>query len=91
MKTTHELKILSVFADDIYSGIKTFEVRKNDRGYQTGDLIKFNVILANEHPKKHPLNDRLYKIDYILNGWGLKRNYIVMSIKYDADIGSSLP
>ena len=38
---THKLKILENFADDVYIGNKNFEIRKNDRGYQKGDTIKF--------------------------------------------------
>ena len=39
----HKIKILEQFADEIISGNKNFEIRKNDRGYQKGDLIRFEV------------------------------------------------
>ena len=32
--TTHRLKVLIKYADAIMNGTKTFEVRKNDRGYR---------------------------------------------------------
>jgi len=35
----HDLKILPEFFYDIASGKKTFEVRKNDRNYQVGDIL----------------------------------------------------
>lgn len=38
---THNLKLSVEFCDAVLSGEKTFEVRKNDRGFQTGDLIRF--------------------------------------------------
>lgn len=38
---THDLKLSIEFCDAVLSGEKTFEVRKNDRGFQTGDLIRF--------------------------------------------------
>lgn len=38
---THNLKLSIEFCDAVLSGEKTFEVRKNDRGFQTGDLIRF--------------------------------------------------
>lgn len=38
---THNLKLSIDFCDAVLSGEKTFEVRKNDRGFQTGDLIRF--------------------------------------------------
>lgn len=37
----HELKIKEEYFKDIRSGKKTFELRKNDRDYQVGDLIHF--------------------------------------------------
>lgn len=35
--TTYRLKVLVKYADAIMNGTKTFEVRKNDRGYEVGD------------------------------------------------------
>lgn len=42
--TTHRLKIFVKYADTIMSGAKTFEIRKNDRGYKVGDKIVFDVV-----------------------------------------------
>jgi Domain of unknown function (DUF3850) len=36
---THELKILPQFYERVKDGSKTFEVRKNDRGFQKGDFV----------------------------------------------------
>lgn len=38
---THNLKLSVDFCGAVLNGEKTFEVRKNDRGFQTGDLIRF--------------------------------------------------
>lgn len=35
----HELKIARAYFEAVISGIKPFEIRKNDRGYQTGDTV----------------------------------------------------
>ena len=40
----HELKIKYEYLKEVQAGRKTFELRKNDRDYQVGDLIKFNCI-----------------------------------------------
>lgn len=35
----HELKILPQYFQAVKNGTKTFEVRKNDRGFQNGDEV----------------------------------------------------
>jgi uncharacterized protein YqfB (UPF0267 family) len=37
--TEHKLKTWTRFWDAVHSGEKTFEVRKNDRAFQTGDIL----------------------------------------------------
>lgn len=41
---THRLKVFIKYADAIMNGTKTFEIRKNDRGYEVGDKIVFDVV-----------------------------------------------
>lgn len=36
---THELKLDVKYFDDIKNGKKNFEIRKNDRNYQVGDIL----------------------------------------------------
>lgn len=38
--TIHDLKIWTEFYDDVDSGRRLFEMRKNDRDYQVGDVLK---------------------------------------------------
>ena len=35
----HELKIYPKYFEDVISGKKTFEVRKNDRKFNIGDIL----------------------------------------------------
>lgn len=35
----HHIKIDTAYVDAVLSGIKPFEVRRNDRGYQVGDYV----------------------------------------------------
>lgn len=37
--TTHELKCEQPWFEAVWSGHKPFEIRKNDRNYQPGDLL----------------------------------------------------
>lgn len=81
----HELKIFKSFADAIISGDKTFEVRHNDRGFQKGDKVRFNVEDHSEKSEDHPISKKLYEITYVLNSWGINEGFVVFSIKEAAD------
>lgn len=77
----HELKIKEEYYDEVKLGLKTFELRKNDRDFQVGDLINFNVIYDNGYIEKP---DEVYKIIYILKGvpqYGLDKDYCILGIE----------
>lgn len=76
----HKIKLQEEFADAVLSGDKCFEVRYNDRGYQKGDYVKFKVMDGN-FEVLHPLNERTFEITYVINGWGLKDDYVVFGIR----------
>ena len=90
---THNIKIRLQYADAIIDGRKTFEVRKNDRGYNAGDKVKFEVISDDGeldlyydgelgmHYPLHPLNNAIYEITYVHSGLGLEKDYVVFGIK----------
>lgn len=86
---THQLKIRADFADRVLSGEKTFEIRKNDRDFQRGDEIIFQVVWlsgsAYEVCEEHPLDGKAYTITYVLSGWGLKEDYVALGIKPTPD------
>lgn len=84
---THEIKIIEHYANAVVSGDKTFEVRKNDRGYQKGDIVRFTVIngrmgMAPQILDGHYLNGKEYEITYVLAGFeGLKEGWCVFGIR----------
>lgn len=80
----HCIKILDTFANAVYNGEKTFEIRENDRGYQRGDTVTFRVIPENIY---HGLNSKVFGITYVLSGWGIKEGYVVFGIKEITDAG----
>lgn len=41
---THELKIQKQWADAKLAGEKPFEIRRNDRGFQKGDVVRYKVV-----------------------------------------------
>ena len=82
--------ILKTFADAIFCGEKTFEIRENDEAYQKGDVIRFKV-MENEHffeDRNHPLNGQKYEITYVLSGWGLQNGYVALGIKPYKETGN---
>ena len=82
----HEIKIEKTYADAITEGRKNFEVRINDRGYNAGDNVHFNVIAKTGTVSgwvyiDHKLNEEVYKITYVHSGLGLKEDYVVFGIE----------
>ena len=75
----HVLKIYPEYYDDVANGIKTFELRKNDRDYQIGDIV-----LLNEYDSKtERYTGRIcgFEIIYIYSGSiGLQPDYIILGI-----------
>ena len=82
----HELKIKHEYLVEVDMGRKTFELRKNDRDYQVGDLIRFiDIKQDNKDGCDIYINeDDLYKITYILKNvpqYGLDKDYCILAIK----------
>ena len=85
----HELKIKHEYLIEVDMGRKTFELRKNDRDYQVGDLIHFVDIKDTKQNDECDCdiyidNNTLYKITYILKNveqYGLDKDYCILAIK----------
>lgn len=79
---THKLKINKAYADAVLSGEKPFEVRRNDRGHQKGDCVEFQVMDGMLKDQFHKLNDKRYKITYVLGSFiGLAPDYVAFAIR----------
>lgn len=77
----HNLSIDSVYYSEVEYGIKTFELRKNDRDYEVFDLIHF--VDTNGQDFKANSNN-VYQIVYILRDaekYGLNKDYRILGIK----------
>jgi hypothetical protein len=87
MSTRHELKTVARYWDAVAEGRKTFEVRRNDRAFQTGDILElakiddkgFYVTPAGERFGKTILRKR---ITYLLQGgqFGIDPGYCVLGL-----------
>ena len=80
----HRIKLSEDFAEAVLNGDKSFEIRKNDRGYQKGDIVVFQVV-ERDNPvfevAASPLNGRIYEITYVISGWGLQDGYVAFGIR----------
>ncbi len=91
--TIHELKIEYESAKLFFYNLKSFELIKNDKDYQVGDLIQFKVILPgtklndDESNKfnliKKKIEKRIYRISFVFKNakFGLNKDYCILSIK----------
>lgn len=87
----HEVKCWPEFYAKVVAREKPFEIRKNDRGYATGDtitLIEYNpfFILDQSHPLNqegaYTGNQETFEIGYLLKGgrFGLEKGYVAFTL-----------
>lgn len=72
----HEIKILPQYFADVSKGIKQFELRKDDRDYQVGDLVR----LREWDGKEYTGNKMIVGIKYVLRDcpeYGLMDGYCI--------------
>lgn len=78
----HELKTIPPFFEEVMAGTKTFELRKNDRGFRVGDVL----ILKEYFPdsKAYSGLETRRQITYVLRDFqGLETGYVILGIKPD--------
>jgi len=76
----HKLKIEKPFYEAVKAGLKPFEIRSNDRGFQKGDLIQFKVRDQAQN-WTYRETEELYEITYVMSGYGLKNGYVILAIR----------
>lgn len=84
----HTLKTDPDVFEAVFTGVKTFEIRKDDRGYKDGDhlLLRETENSGQEMAKGAPLKftGRLIQahVMYVLRGpvYGLEEGWVIMSI-----------
>lgn len=77
----HYLKTWPTFFESVFVGAKTFEVRKNDRGFSVGDTL----VLEEYRPETGEYTgERLVvTVSYMLHGgqFGIEEGYCVLGIR----------
>lgn len=85
MSETHTLKTVSRYFYAVKRGEKTFEVRRNDRAFQTGDTLKLvEVGEDGKYVDPFPGDQRalMFRITYLLQGgqFGIEPGYCVLGL-----------
>jgi hypothetical protein len=75
----HTLKCWPPFFADVAEGRKTFEVRKNDRGYRLGDVLDLREWTGTGYSGERFLARVVYVLDDVQ--FGLRDGYVVMGIE----------
>ena len=77
--TIHELKILPEYYDAVRCGDKRFEIRKNDRNYHSGDILRLKEWDGEKYTGEE-LDVLVRYIYYGIDEYGLAEGYCIMSI-----------
>lgn len=72
----HLLKILPEYYQSVVSGLKTFEIRKNDRAFKVGDTLYLNEVQEGELTGNSVRVEIIYMTDY-----AQQENYVVLGIR----------
>lgn len=81
----HDLKVWPEFFDALVDGRKSFEIRKNDRGYQKGDTLLLREYAPG--PDEYTGRELRRHVMYILSGddplgyaFGLRSGFVAMGL-----------
>jgi len=84
-RATHDLKVWPDFFAAIGCGDKTFEIRKNDRGYQIGDLLRLREYEPG--PDEYTGREVERTVSYLISGddpmgyaFGLRAGFVAMGL-----------
>lgn len=73
----HRLKLASMFFDAVDTGKKSFELQKNDRNYQIGDILELHEMSDGEETGR--VTEK--QVIYILEGFkGLEEGYCILGL-----------
>lgn len=89
--TEHKLKTLAAYWDAVASGAKNFEVRRDDRGYQRGDILVLRR-MREDNPATYDMDgftraaqhkEVRRRITFILTGgqFGIEPGYVVLGLE----------
>ena len=88
MRQHHYLKLETEFYQAVEDAEKMFEVRKNDRNYQVGDIVHLREVAGGQETGRELPP---FEITYVLHGGkhGLADDYCVLQLSYRLTFASA--
>ena len=88
-KISHTLKTDPDVFQLVWDGLKTFEIRKNDRNFQPGDTLQLAETvytgkqMKDSKPLKYTGRVIVVHVTHVMHGpvYGLRKGWVIMSIK----------
>lgn len=86
MTIEHALKCDPESFDFLDAGYKTCEIRKDDRGYQMGHILKFEKTrysaeeMEDGEPLQYTGHVIRFRITHIQRGFGIRNGYVALSL-----------
>lgn len=91
----HDLKLATEYFDAVANGDKSFEVRRDDRGFQKGDVLilrrfgkswvtqQYSYLKGTSGTYKTEADTALRRVTYVLTGgqFGIEPGYVVMGLE----------
>lgn len=84
----HDLKTWPEFYADLLSGAKTFELRKNDRGFEVGDELRLHEWdpLTEQYTGRRTTRKVIYLLEHRPGAgcaatYGLREDYVILAIE----------
>lgn len=88
-RALHELKTWPAYFGPISEGLKPFEVRRDDRGFQKGDVLHLREYDPSQLVPSHRFtgNGHFAVVTYVLTGgqFGIEPGYVVMGLEATTD------
>lgn len=74
----HDLKTWPVYFQPLVDGVKRFEIRLNDRGFQIGDVLRLREWELGTY--RYTGRELRMRVVY-MTGWEQKEGYVVMGVE----------
>lgn len=75
---THELKTWPPFFEEVMNGIKSFEIRKDDRGFMVGDTLILREYDLGEYTGRQI--EKIVKYKLIGGQFGVEKGYCILGL-----------